>query len=143
MKVTFLEKGKMNGKQLSIAIANRIAETVNGNEKVVLLVPDDRAADTWDKFLWTFSQSSFLPHSIFDGSWNDAEPMVIATQFIPSFQGAVLFCLNDTPVERLTEVQNIVEVVHSDDDEKVAEARKRWLNWKELGAEIHYRQEWA
>ena len=46
--------------------------------RIVLWVGDDGRAGILDQYLWTFSQSAFLPHVVWDGGPCD-DPIVILT----------------------------------------------------------------
>ena len=87
-----------------------------------------------DDLLWTFSQSSFVPHQLSTESDSRESPVVIGEH--PPIAGGndVIISVADDPVSDFVAYVRIVEIVGCEDDEK-ASGRDRFRYYREHGME--------
>ena len=88
-----------------------------------------------DELLWTFSDRSFVPHSVWPG---DAEvaaetPVLIGSGALPSTHRDVLVNLGDDTPPDVETYARVLEVVGADEDAR-ALARSRWRRYRDVGA---------
>lgn len=79
--------------------------------------PDSRKLDT---MMWTWSQSSFLPHAVFDPQdpYSELHPVLISQQPHESYTD-ILINLQDSPVIEQGSYHRILEVVDKDDKVRI------------------------
>jgi len=141
--ITFLDSGDMDRAALSRSMARFIEARVRDGRRIMLRVADAQRADRWDRFLWSWDEQSFVPHSILDGAWPADEPVTVATELPAAAQGVILICLDDVPLDELRGYEDVYEVVDRNDDGGVERARERWSQWKATGRSREYRRDWA
>jgi DNA polymerase-3 subunit chi len=91
-------------------------------------------AGVLNDLLWTFSQSSFVPHQLSAESDPSESPIVIGEQS-PTVEGTdVVVSVSDDPIFNFTAYPRIVEIVGYEDDEK-ASGRNRFRYYREHGVE--------
>ena len=91
-------------------------------------------ANILDDLLWTFSQSSFVPHQLSTESDTRDSPVVIG-QHSPAAEGTdVVISVADEPVSDFTTYPRIIDIVGYEDKEK-ASGRNRFRYYREHGVE--------
>jgi len=79
-------------------------------KKVLVAFTDAGRAATFDAYLWTFSQGSFVPHSLWDGDGEPDDPVVLALGVLGRPNGATALVVLD-PLPDLA-VAGAFEEVH-------------------------------
>lgn len=122
------------------------AERLSAEKKRVQIVVDSTpAAQFIDQLLWTFSQSSFLPHLIFGpGKEDPVEPVLITIGEVPLAGIDALLC--DAPVgfEFMAGFETVVHFVLRDDAEKRGESRLLWQKARDMNSNpvhVSYKQQ--
>jgi len=114
-----------NGKfRLACHIANKAFQ--NGH-KVFVSLPDPERCKSLNDLLWTFSQNSFIPHTIYSvNSSIDIEkfPVVVSCVHPPVMFSDVLLSLLDHVPSYVTQFSRIVEAIEAD-SEDVNRAREK------------------
>jgi len=141
--ITFLDSGDMDRAALSRSMARFIEARVGEGRRVALRVADAQKAARWDRFLWTWSDGSFLPHSILETRWPPDEPVTVATGPPPAAPDVILICLDDIPLDELRGYEAVFEVVDRNDEGGLVRARERWSEWMATGRSREYRRDWA
>lgn len=119
--------------------ACKLADQIWEKHPIYVHTEDESAANAFDDLLWTFSDTSFVPHATLDAIENapELEAAVIIGYADKSLNDAdVLFNLSSTIPDFVIHYERIVEVVGGDDARKQA-ARLRYKQYKEHGHEIH------
>ena len=95
-------------------------------------------AETLDDLMWTFDQSSFVPHALNDKATRPNTPIVIGYLQPRSNQENVLVSLLDEVPDYFDQYSRIAEFVDSTDEDK-SKARDRFRVYRERGCalEIH------
>jgi len=134
-----LEREAANARQI---LACRLAEkAVRHDNDVLINVPTDADSARLDELLWTFSQSSFLPHRQLAGSTEDqGERVLIACRTAPD-QGPwdLLINLTDEVPEFFSQFQRMAELIDGSEDSKAA-GRERFRYYRDRGYELHTHQ---
>jgi DNA polymerase-3 subunit chi len=102
---------------------------------VQILVDSIYEAQSIDKLLWTFSQGSFIPHSIINP--DDAPPydpvLITPGEFrIAGFE--VLICDVPAGLEFMGNFETAVHFIMRDDEQRRQESRALWQTARESGA---------
>ena len=117
--------------------ACRIANLAFGRGLKVYMQTDDAAhVAVLDKTLWTFSQESFVPHIIYDGSASDAEryPVQIGHADAPDACVDLLISLKREAPADYARFDRVAELILNDADEK-SSGRARFRFYREHGVE--------
>ncbi len=113
----------------------RWAERFYNEKRRAQIVADSTAAAQYiDNLLWTFSQSSFIPHAILSrDSDNPTEPVIITIGEIrvPSFD--IILCDGPVSLDFMMSFETIVHFIFRDDPEKRQESRLLWQKVRDLG----------
>jgi DNA polymerase III subunit chi len=141
-KILFLETGNVAGEKLRQKLSRHIEDLVKTGASVAIRVPDEAAAVAWDQSLWTYRDESFLPHSVYRGSWPGGEPVTIAVEPMAPERDAVLICLADDAPASLTGFAQVHEVIDRTTPEGLERSRFRWQSWKQQGVEPEYLKTW-
>lgn len=109
-------------------------------KKVRIVTDSGMAAQHLDQLLWTFSQSSFIPHRIVSGSelLPLLEPVVITVGQSPMEGYDVLAVDGETTAESFRRYSTVVLFVLLDDPEKRQESRLIWQSTKEHGCKLQH-----
>ena len=117
--------------------ACRIAGVAHGRGMTVYMQTENAAhAESLEQTLWTFSQASFVPHTIFTGDENEINreqyPVLIGDQNAPDGWTDVLISLQQKPVTDYKRFTRIAELILNTDREKKS-ARERFKFYREQG----------
>ena len=141
-ELVFLDAEDSSSKDLVRRLALLVETLVAKGNPVLLRVSSEKAAQFWDQLLWTFKDSAFIPHSLFQGQWPEDEPVCVAFQAVPPREGDVILALSDTPLDELLQHRRIFELVRRDTPETLEQSRRRWAEWKALGVAPTVRKDW-
>jgi len=106
---------------------------------VQILVDSLLEAQSVDQLLWTFSQSAFIPHIIFNREdAAPAEPVLITPgEFrVPGFE--TVLCDRPADFEFMCKFETAVHFIMRDDEERRGQSRVLWQRARAAGADpIH------
>lgn len=95
------------------------------------------AAATIDDLLWTFRDTSFLPHASVDATDSVGDsPIIIGWEGEQAQQRQVLINLSGAVPEHAENYERIIEIVPSDPAER-NQARARYKDYRDKGLEMH------
>ena len=85
--------------------------------RIFVLTEDEKQSTTLDKMMWTFSQSSFLPHTVYDeNDPNLNEQKVLIYHHLYNEHKDVLVNLKRSIDNELNSFKRILEVINQDPD---------------------------
>jgi DNA polymerase III subunit chi len=111
-----------------------IEKAFNNNHKIYIHAGDLEEAENFDTQLWTFSDTSFIPHEIYPPILSKDTPILIGHGDAPTGQNDILINLTPEVVPFYQKFNHLIEVIPNDDDLK-ALARKRFQIYKKAGYE--------
>lgn len=125
-----------DSEQARLLLACRIAEKAMLQDSRVFIHSSPEDARRLDELLWTFSQGSFVPHRVVDGTETEAappEPVLIGAGECPSSaHWQVLINLaNDVP-EFFSRYERVVEPVDAN-PERRQQSRERYKFYRDRG----------
>jgi DNA polymerase-3 subunit chi len=118
-----------------LTTACRVAEKAYGQGlRVALRTASPSETAEIDELLWTFSDRSFVPHSVWPAEPAVAEhtPVLIASGALPDSHCDVLVNLGQQSPAEPTRFGRICEIVGGSEDDK-RRARARWRSYAEAG----------
>lgn len=113
------------------------AEVVKQGMKVMIYAPDIGIAKQFDKLLWTFSSTAFIPHCHVDDKHANVSPVIISTQGNSLPHDNVLINLNDEHPPYFSRFLRLIEISETTTEDTQA-ARKRYRFYKDRGYEIRH-----
>jgi DNA polymerase IIIc chi subunit len=128
--------------------ACRLVETLFGSgRRVIAWVSDAGRAATFNEYLWTFAQHSFVPHGLSDGSGESDDPVAVVTGLLANVNGADTLVIVDTLPEfaharEFAEVHDFVTMA-PEDAERVAAWEREGFTVAEASpsSQVHARGE--
>jgi DNA polymerase III subunit chi len=111
-------------------------------KRIQIPVDSTMAAQHLDQMLWSFSQSSFIPHRVLSSGVSAPvpgdEPVVITVGEAKLPGWDVLICDTEVRPEFMTEYPIVFHFILLDDQERRNESRMLWQRGKELGIELRH-----
>lgn len=107
------------------------ADLFAAGRRVYIHTGDEAASARLDDLLWTFQDTSFVPHARAGAAAQDA-PILIGDAEPPPDTGDALINLRDEVPACFSRFEQVLEIVPADDAGKAA-ARVRWRHYKERG----------
>lgn len=123
-----------------LLIACRLcAKAVQQGLKTVVYVPDERVAGQFDKLLWTFTPTGFVPHCRVDNKLADVTPVIMNSRPVLTEADCfdVLLNLNADVPPGFEQFPRVVEIVDEAEDGKL-QARKRYRHYQEQGHDVRH-----
>jgi len=118
-------------------LACRIAEKAYLSEhKIYLRTNNSEESQLLDDLLWTFSQSSFVPHDLNGSSDSRPSPVLIGIEPPKNEPIDILISVADKPIVDFSSYARIAEVVGFDKNEKEL-GRTRFRYYRDHGCEPH------
>jgi DNA polymerase-3 subunit chi len=105
------------------------------NKRVVVYAPDAALRTEFDRLLWTFQSTKFVPHCVAGADVEADTPVVIAGDDYEPPHHEVLLNLGADKPPWFASFDRLLEVVGNDDPDK-ARARARYSFYKKRGYEI-------
>ncbi len=121
----------------------RLLEKAYASGMRTLVVTGSRErAEHLDTVLWTYDDTSFLPHGC-DGRTGDAgrQPIWLSQSDDNANGAALLVLVDNADSGRLAEFERVIDMFDGRDASAVAEARKRWKARRDAGHALTYWQQ--
>ena len=88
---------RLAGSKKALEAARLVEALFLAGHRVVVFFTDPNRAGTFDQFLWTFSQGSFVPHGLWDGMGELDDPVVLTAGRIANVNQATHLVTVDRP----------------------------------------------
>ncbi len=110
------------------------------NQRVVIVVQDDNQGVTLDRFMWTWSKGSFVPH-VYDNGAIDCidEPVVITTREENRNGARVLIQGRPCPIGFVRQFEQVIDFAEVYDDALAQQSRDRYKVCREMGFHVSLR----
>jgi len=111
-------------------------------KKVFILAGSEGHAESLDRILWTFKQSSFIPHEVIDVFSSDIEvPVVVSNAENKNFNADILIVDKDTLTESaefISSFDQIIDFADQTDEISNSYSRDRYRFIKNAGFDMKY-----
>ena len=125
-----LQNASPNGR---FKLACRITEKAyRAKHKIYLCTSNLEESSLLDDLLWTFSQSSFVPHQLSGKENSEASPVLIGVEPSKKDTIDILISVADKPIVDFSSYPRIADVVGFEENEKEL-GRKRFRYYREHG----------
>jgi DNA polymerase-3 subunit chi len=109
--------------------------------RVIVQSSSDERVEALDAHLWTYKDSSFLPHGTVKGGDAAEQPILLTTESDNRNGANVRFLIDGAPLpDNPDDYDRIVLMFDGDDEEAVAGARGHWKDAKDKGLDATYWQ---
>ena len=120
-----------------LRFACRLATTAfERASRVVVYSPDMKTLETFDRALWTFQATRFVPHCFAGAAVAAETPIVLSTSEAGLPHHDVLLNLGDEWPPFFASFERLLEIVATDESDK-ARARARYAFYRKRGYDIH------
>ena len=108
--------------------------------RTLVKLPSDKLADM-DEYLWTFQDSSFLPHARDDEPLSELQPITLSASAdkVDNHQAVVL--IDGTDIADMNGVERCIIMINGRSEADVKRERERWKRLKDDGAVLSYYQQ--
>lgn len=105
-------------------------------KRILLLAQDDNQAVSLDRFLWTWSKGSFLPHAFDNGSVECLhEPIVVVSREVNPNNATILLMAGPCSVPFLSQFELVIDFAETYDPVLVEQSRERFRLYRDQGLE--------
>ena len=120
-----------------LRVACRLAtKAYESDKRLVVFAPDANRLAEFDRVLWTFQSTKFVPHCMAGASVAAETPIVLTSSGDALPHHDVLLNLGDEWPPFFASFERLLEVVGPSEEEK-ASARGRWTFYKQRGYDLN------
>ena len=112
------------------------AKAYDRSSRVIVYSPDRQVLADFDRLLWTFQSTRFIPHCFVESPAAAETPVILASTGESLPHHDVLLSLADEWPPFFASFERMLEIVAADEDDK-ARARGRYAFYRERGYDIH------
>ena len=117
--------------------ACRLAATAaERDSRLVVFSPDSQVLSAFDRLLWTFQSTRFVPHCRATDAIAPETPVILASDDTALPHHDVLLNLGDDWPPFFASFERLLEIVGADEEDK-ARARARFVFYRKRGYEIN------
>ena len=113
-------------------------KVVKMGHSVFIRTNDERDTQLLDDMMWTYSDSSFLPHARLGDNTDQDVGVVIGHRASPS-PAYLLINLGDDRPENMEQFERVAEII-SDTPENLQKGRIRYAGYKKEACTLHYHE---
>lgn len=117
-----------------------LEKTLSRGWRALVKLPAERLADM-DHYLWTFQDSSFLPHGRDDEPQADQQPVLLSATATNSDGADCVFLIDGEELEISSATERCIVMINGRNQDDVGRARKLWKRLKDAGETLSYWQQ--
>jgi DNA polymerase-3 subunit chi len=131
----------LQGRSLESVLPNLLERSLQRGWRVIVQAGSEERVEALDAFLWTYDDSSFLPHA----SWREPDPaeqpILLTVAADNPNRANVRFLVDgaDLPLDA-GDYDRLVLLFDGDDEDATAAARVRWSQARDAGFDVTYWQ---
>ena len=137
-RIDFYKLNSQNRTSINRFCCQLADKVVKMGNPVFVMTKDASETHLMDDIMWTFSDSSFLPHAI-QGDTEDADAAVIIGHSTPASTGYLLINLSDELPENIQNYERIAEIIN-DAPLNLHKGRARYSAYKKDAYPLHYHE---
>ncbi len=111
--------------------------------KIVVKVGNEERVDFLNSLLWTYNDTSFLPHGSKKDGYADNQPIWLTTDNDNPNEATFLFLVDGASIdmETLTKFERIFNIFDGNTEESLTQARQFWKALKQENINLYYWQQ--
>ncbi|SER31947.1 DNA polymerase III, chi subunit [Nitrosomonas sp. Nm51] len=125
-----------------LRVACRLCEkALSQNARIIVYALNQTTLEKLDKLLWTFQQTSFLPHCFMhdDTALVKSTPIVLSGSVVLENGCTILLNLHEQCPPDFAQFKRVIEVAGQSYADKIS-ARKRYRFYQQAGYVLHHHQ---
>jgi len=123
------------------ALPKLLERVIASGKRALVRVESEERVSIINSILWTYDQSSFLPHGTIKEGRAASQPIWITEKYENPNESDVLVVLDGNETPDLDDFERCLEVFNGADDAAVDVARARWRHYTNSGYTITYWQQ--
>lgn len=118
-----------------------LEKTLERGWRAVIQAGSQERVEALDTALWTYRDSSFLPHGTLSDGPPEDQPILITSQTDTLNGATIRFFVDGSDADDLTPYERVVYLFDGRDEGAVSNARTQWSKAKEAGHQVTYWQQ--
>ncbi|MEL6686250.1 MAG: DNA polymerase III subunit chi [Pseudomonadota bacterium] len=118
-----------------------LGKTLQKGWRALVRFPDGTDLADWDDFLWTYQDTSFLPHGREDQGRADMQPVLLANSAQSAEGFDAVFLIDGAKLDDVTAAERVMVMIDGRSEDAVQCERARWKQLKDAGATMSYWQQ--
>jgi len=106
--------------------------------RALVIMQDEKEAERMSSLLWSYKQSSFLPHGSKKDGKAEQHPVWISDKDENVNQSNALILSQGRTSEKVSDYDLVCEMLNGHSDQEVNDARSRWKQYQDAGYDITY-----
>ena len=127
--------------KLEDALPPLVDKTVARGWKAVLQFDSEERRDAADAQLWTWRDSSFLPHGVDGGPFDERQPVLLTTGTGNPNGANIRFLAGGADIDDVSPYQRVVVMFDGHDNDQLEKARGQWKRLSGQGHQLTYWQQ--
>lgn len=123
------------------ALPRLLEKAYESGKRIVVRCPDEARLEHLDRFLWTYSPDSFLPHGTAAGDRPEHQPILLTSGEDRPNGATLLVTIEGVPYGDLSRFDRCLDLFDGAEPAAVEAARERWRWAKEAGHKLVYWQQ--
>lgn len=123
------------------ALPKLLERVIASGKRALVRVESEERVSILNSILWTYDQSSFLPHGTIKEGQAESQPIWITEKYENPNESDVLVVLDGNETPDLDDFERCLEVFNGTDDAAVDLARARWRHYTDSGYTVTYWQQ--
>jgi DNA polymerase-3 subunit chi len=137
MKINFYH---LTSTPLGKALPKLLEKAITGNMRVVVQATTPTKVEELNRDLWTYTTKFFLPHGSKADGFSDEQPIYL-TAANENPNGATILAIVENANADISAYEKCLYMFDGNSPEELANARKRWSEYKAKGCELTYWQQ--
>jgi DNA polymerase-3 subunit chi len=129
---------QLERRPLETALPDLLVRSLARNWRVVVQVGSTERLEALNTHLWTYDDTSFLPHGSASDGHAEAQPIFLTTGADNPNGAQVRFLVDGATSDDFSGYERIVFMFDAADEEALARARMAWKRAREAGADATY-----
>ena len=120
----------LTGTNKGSIICDLVEKYYLAKKRIIISIKDGEEARSFDQLLWTWKQSSFIPHRFFESlDSRPEEPVVITSTLNESLGFDVLIMFDPVPINIMHNFSKIIDFAEKYDPNRLTKSRERYKEY--------------
>jgi DNA polymerase-3 subunit chi len=128
-------------RSLEDVLPQMLEMTLERGWRAVVMAGSPERVEVLNQHLWTYRKESFLPHGTVSEGDADLQPVWLTDRDENPNRANVLFLTDGARTGLADRYERICDLFDGNDPDAVADARRRWKDWKDAGHQLSYWQQ--
>jgi DNA polymerase III subunit chi len=126
---------------LDRALPQLLDRVLASSMKALVLGDNPELIAALNSSLWTYDPGSFLPHGTKKGGDSEIQPVFLTTEQENPNRAEILVLVDGADHKDLSQFDRCLDMFDGNDSDAVAQARLRWVAYKDAGHQVTYWQQ--